>query len=51
MRVARMHGLVFNIGKCEIEQTNMKFFGLVFDVEGVHPDLQRIADIKEMKMP
>ena len=51
MRVARMHGLVFNIGKCEIKQANMKFFGLVFDAEGVHPDPQRIADIKEMKTP
>ena len=29
----------------------MTFFGLVFDAEGVHPDAQRIADIKEMKTP
>ena len=51
MRVAQAHGLIFNAGKCEIKRTNMKFFGLVFDAEGVHPDPQRIADIKEMKTP
>ena len=51
MRVAQTHGLIFNPGKCEINRTNMKLFGLVFDTEGVHPDPQRIADIKEMKTP
>ena len=51
MLVAQTHGLVFNVGKCEIKRSNMKFFGLVFDAEGVHPDPQRIAAIKEMKTP
>ena len=51
MLVAQTHGLVFNVGKCEIKRSNMKFFGLVFDAEGVHPDPQRIADIEEMKTP
>ena len=51
MRVAQSHGLVFNVGKCEIEGPNMTFFGLVFDAEGIHHNPQRIADIKEMKTP
>ena len=51
MLVTQTHGLVFNVGKCEIKRSNMKFFGLVFDAEGVHPDPRRIATIKEMKTP
>ena len=38
--MARQHGLVFHFSKC------MKFFGLVFDAEGVHPDPERIEDIR-----
>ena len=48
MKVARQHGLVFNIGKCEIKKTNMKFFGLEFDASGVRPDPGRVADIQRM---
>ena len=51
MKVARQHGLVFNIGKCEIKKTNMKFFGLEFDASGVRPDPGRMADIQRMMAP
>ena len=51
MKVARQHGLVFNIGKCEIKKTNMKFFGLEFDASGVRPDPGRVADIQRMMAP
>ena len=51
MKVARQHGLVFNIGKCEIKKTNMKFFGLEFDACGVRPDPGRVADIQRMMAP
>ena len=48
MKVARQHGLVFNIGKCEIKMTNMKFFGLKFDASGVRPDPGRVTYIQRM---
>ena len=51
MKVARQHGLVVNIGKCEIKKTNMKFFGLEFDASGVRPDPGRMADIQRMMAP
>ena len=51
MKVARQHGLVFNIGKCEIKKTIMKFFGLEFDASGVRPDPGRVADIHRMMAP
>ena len=51
MKVARQHGLVFNIGKCEIKMTNMKFFGLEFDASGVRPDQGRVADIQRLMAP
>ena len=35
MRVALQHGLVFNFDKCDIKQSNMKFFGLEFNVAQV----------------
>ena len=51
MRVALQHGLVFNIDKCDIKQANMKFFGLEFSADGVHPDPGKAADIQRMKEP
>ena len=51
MKTARRHGLVFNIDKCEIKRQSLKFFGLVFDAEGAHPDPKRIRDIEQMRRP
>ena len=51
MRVARQYGLVFNIDKCDIKQSNMKFFGLEFNSDGVRPDPGRAADIQRLKAP
>ena len=51
MKTARRHGLVFNIDKCEIKRQSLKFFGLVFDAEGAHPDPKRIRDIEQMGRP
>ena len=50
MKTARRHGLVFNI-KCEIKRQSLKFFGLVFDAKGAHPDPKRIRDIEQMGRP
>ena len=51
MAMTQQHGLVLNLEKCEIKMSNMKFFGLGSDAEGVHPDPETIADIRQMKKP
>ena len=51
MRVARKHGLVFNYDKCEIAQPSIRFFGVVFDAAGVHPDPDKVRDIANMPAP
>ena len=51
MRVALQYGLVFNIDKCHIKQSNMKFFGLESNAYGVRPVPGRAADILRMKAP
>ena len=40
-----------NIDKCEIKRQSLKFFGLVFDSEGAHPDPKRIRDIEQKRRP
>jgi transposase InsO family protein len=51
MEVAREHGLVFNIDKCEVKKESIKFFGLVYDADGAHPDPDRVEAIKAIKAP
>ena len=51
MKTVQRHGLVFNDAKCEIKRTTIRFFGLVFDADGVHPDPEWIEDIRRMKKP
>ena len=51
MQAAQKHGLVFNGGKCKINTSQLHFFGLVFDANGVHPDPARIDDIRRMTKP
>ena len=51
MEMARQLGLVFNFSKCEIKQSSMQLFGLVFDAESVHPDSERIDVIRQLRQP
>lgn len=51
MRVAREHGLIFNWEKCRIKQDQVRFFGLVFDRNGVHPDPQKTTAIDAITAP
>ena len=51
MKVAGEKGLVFNFEKCEIKKPSIKFFGLIFDSEGVHPDPDKIRAIELIKAP
>ena len=51
MQAAKKHGLVVNGDKCKINTSQLHFFGLVFDANGVHPDPARIDDIRRMTKP
>ena len=44
MAVGREYGLVFNADKCDVKTPQVKFFGCLYDKEGVHPDPAKIAD-------
>ena len=35
---ARTAGLTFNSSKCAINQKQVRFFGAIFDENGIHPD-------------
>ncbi|XP_072175145.1 uncharacterized protein [Diadema setosum] len=51
MRVASKHGLVFNWNKCRIKQESIRFYGLVFDKHGAHPDPQRVEAVQAIQAP
>ena len=49
--VAKRHGLIFNSAKCEIKVPQIKFFGMIYDKDAVHPDPEKVKDIKERQSP
>ena len=51
MLAAQKHGLVFNGDKCKIKTSELHFYGLVFDANGVHREPARIDDIRSMTKP
>ena len=51
MKVARDNGLVLNSEKCAIGQERIHFFGMVYDAKGVHPDSERVEDIRNTPAP
>ena len=51
MAVGRMYGLVFNAVQCDVQTPQVKFFGCLYDKEGVHPDPAKIADITSLPAP
>ncbi|XP_071842713.1 uncharacterized protein [Apostichopus japonicus] len=51
MEVAREKGLVFNPDKCEIKQPSIKFFGQIYDAQGVHPDPSKVKAMKAIEKP
>ena len=51
MQVATQHGLVFNWEKCQIKRDRIRFFGLVFDKHGAHPDAQRVTAMRAIEPP
>ena len=51
MKAAAEHGLVFNSEKCNIKTQSITFFGATYTPEGVHPDPDKIRDLKAMPAP
>ena len=51
MEVTKQHGLVFNSEKWELKVPQIKFFGMMFDKDGVHPDPAKVKDIKSRCSP
>ena len=51
MKVAQKCGLVFNAAKCFIKTPQIKFFGMVYDANGVHPDPEKCAEIQAISAP
>lgn len=51
METARKYGLVFNKEKCAIRQKQIKFYGLIWDENGSHPDPDKCDKIKSKPAP
>lgn len=51
METAPTSGLTFNNSKCAIDQEQVKFFGAIFDKNGIHPDPQKMEEIKSLPSP
>ena len=51
MEVASKYGLVFNYDKCEVKVPEIKFFGCIYDPNGVRPDPEKVKDIQSLSAP
>ena len=51
MEVASKYGLVFNYDKCEVKVPEIKFFGCIYDPNGVRPDPEKVKDIQSLPAP
>ncbi|CAE1306756.1 unnamed protein product [Acanthosepion pharaonis] len=51
METARTAGLTFNSSKCAIDHEQVKFFGAIFDRNGIHPDPQKVEEKKSLPSP
>ena len=51
MKAAAENGLVFNSEKCAIKTQSITFFGATYTPEGVHPDPEKVNDLKDMPAP
>lgn len=51
MKAAAENGLVFNSEKCTIKTQSITFFGATYTPEGVHPDPDKVNDLKAMPAP
>lgn len=44
-------GITLNLQKCIFSQQSLKFFGFVFSEKGMHPDPQKLDEIKQIPEP
>ena len=44
-------GITFNLPKCIFSKTSLKFYGFVFSGQGMHPDPEKLDEIKHMPVP
>ena len=51
MNVAMRNGLVFNSSKCLIKERSVSFFGLIYVIDGIKPDPDRIRDLQDIPPP
>lgn len=51
MKAAAENGLVFNSEKCVIKTQSITFFGATYTPEGIHPDPDKVNDLKAMPAP
>ncbi len=51
MEQAKKHGLIFNPAKLRVKQKRIKFYGVVFDENGVHSDPDKIKDLESIPPP
>ena len=51
MEVAKKEGLVFNSEKCDIKVSQIKFFGMLYDSQGVHPDPAKVKAVRDLPSP
>ena len=51
METAQTAGLTFNSNKCAINQEQIRFFGAIFDKNGIHPDPPKVEEIKSLPSP
>ena len=51
METSRTTGLTFNSNKCAINQEQVRFFGAIFDKNGIYLDPQKVEEIKSLSSP
>ena len=51
METAQIASLTFNCDKCAINQKQVRFFGVIFNVNGIHPHPQKVKEIKSLPSP
>lgn len=51
MNIASRNGLVFNSSKCLIKESSVSFFGLIYGIDGIKPDPDRIRDLQDIPPP
>ena len=49
--VATRNGLVFNSSKCLIKERSVSFFGLIYGIDDIKPDPDRIRDLQYIPPP